>query len=60
MVSTTTPSYLPKLPVPHEREGVARELQAVLVDLADPSLNGKQPQRAVSGRLFRVQLGERA
>src|SRR5262245_15649333 len=35
MASAGTSSYLPALPVPHEREGVGRELQTVLVELVD-------------------------
>jgi starvation-inducible DNA-binding protein len=52
MASTATSSYLPTLPVPHEREGVGRELQTVLVELVDLSLIGKQLHWAVSGPLF--------
>jgi starvation-inducible DNA-binding protein len=53
MASVGTSSYLPALPVPHEREGVGRELQEVLVELVDLSLIGKQLHWAVSGTLFR-------
>jgi starvation-inducible DNA-binding protein len=52
MASVGTSTYLPTLPVPHEREGVGRELQAVLVELVDLSLIGKQLHWAVSGPLF--------
>jgi starvation-inducible DNA-binding protein len=48
-----TSSYLPTLPVPRERDGVARELQAVLVELVDLSLIGKQLHWAVVGHAFR-------
>jgi starvation-inducible DNA-binding protein len=61
MASTATSSYLPTLAVPHEREGVGRELQTVLVELVDLSLIGKQLHWAVSGPLFRslhLQLDE--
>jgi starvation-inducible DNA-binding protein len=53
MASTATSSYLPPLPVPHEREGVGRELQTLLIELVDLSLIGKQLHWAVSGPLFR-------
>jgi starvation-inducible DNA-binding protein len=53
MASVGTTSFLPPLPVPYEREGVGRELQAVLVELVDLSLIGKQLHWAVSGPLFR-------
>jgi starvation-inducible DNA-binding protein len=52
MASVGTSSYLPTLALSHEREGVGRELQAVLVELVDLSLVGKQLHWAVSGRLF--------
>src|SRR5207247_3501925 len=61
MASAATSSYLPTLPVPHEREGVGHELQTVLVELVDLSLIGKQLHWAVSGPLFRslhLQLDE--
>ncbi len=61
MASTATSPYLPTLPAPHEREGVGRELQTVLVELVDLSLIGKQLHWAVSGPLFRslhLQLDE--
>jgi starvation-inducible DNA-binding protein len=54
MASAVTSSYLPTLPVPHEHEGVGSELQAVLVELVDLSLIGKQLHWAVSGPLFRT------
>jgi starvation-inducible DNA-binding protein len=49
MTSVGTSSYLPALPVPHEREGAGRELQSALVDLIDPSLIGKQLHWAAGG-----------
>src|SRR5262245_16275231 len=52
MASTATSSYLPALAVPHESEGLGRELQSVLVELVDLSLIGKQLHWAVTGRLF--------
>jgi starvation-inducible DNA-binding protein len=61
MASTAMSSYLPALSVPHEREGVGRELQTVLVELVDLSLIGKQLHWAVSGPHFRslhLQLDE--
>jgi starvation-inducible DNA-binding protein len=54
MASVGTSSYLPTLPVPHEREGVGSELQTVLVELVNLSLIGKQLHWAVSGPLFRL------
>src|SRR5689334_20667110 len=61
MASVQTSSYLPTLPVPHEREGIGHELQMVLVELIDLSLIGKQLHWAVSGPRFRslhLQLDE--
>jgi starvation-inducible DNA-binding protein len=52
MASVAMSSYLPTLPLPQEREGVGRELNAVLVELVDLSLIGKQLHWAVSGPLF--------
>jgi starvation-inducible DNA-binding protein len=52
MGSTATSSYLPTLRVAHEREGVGRELQTVLIELVNLALIGKQLHWAVSGRLF--------
>jgi starvation-inducible DNA-binding protein len=52
MASVETSPYLPALRLPHEREGVGHELQAVLVELVDLSLTGKQLHWAVTGRLF--------
>ena len=53
MASPATSTYLPTLEVPHEREGVAQELQAALHELVDLSLIGKQLHWAVVGPLFR-------
>src|SRR5262249_46561206 len=61
MTSLPTSPYLPALAVPHERAGLAREVQTVLVDLVDLSLIGKQLHWAVSGPLFKslhLQLDE--
>jgi starvation-inducible DNA-binding protein len=61
MATVGTTSFLPALPAPHEREGVGRELQTVLVELVDLSLIGKQLHWAVNGPLFRslhLQLDE--
>src|SRR5207253_380412 len=61
MAAAGTTSFLPALASPHEREDVGRELQAVLVELVDLSLIGKQLHWAVSGPLFRplhLQLDE--
>jgi len=52
MGSTATSSYLRTLPAAHERDGVGRELETVLVELVDLSLIGKQLSWAVSGPLF--------
>jgi starvation-inducible DNA-binding protein len=53
MATAGTTTYLPALSEPHERDGVAGGLQAVLVDLVDLSLIGKQLHWAVSGPQFR-------
>lgn len=53
MASAATSTYLPTLGVPHEREGVGQVLQAVLHELIDLSLIGKQLHWAIVGRLFR-------
>jgi starvation-inducible DNA-binding protein len=61
MATVGTTSFLPALSAPHEREGVGRELQTVLVELVDLSLIGKQLHWAVSGPLFKslhLQLDE--
>lgn len=53
MASAATTSFLPALSVPHEREGVGRELQAALVELVNLALLGRQLHWAVTGPLFR-------
>jgi starvation-inducible DNA-binding protein len=53
MDSPATSTYLPALEVPHEREGVGRELEATLHELVDLSLIGKQLHWVVVGPLFR-------
>jgi starvation-inducible DNA-binding protein len=61
MASIATSTYLPPLGAPHDREGVARELTAVLQELVNLSLIGKQLHWAVVGPLFRplhLQLDE--
>jgi starvation-inducible DNA-binding protein len=61
MASPATSTYLPALEVPHEREGVGQELQAILLELIDLSLIGKQLHWAIVGPLFRplhLQLDE--
>jgi starvation-inducible DNA-binding protein len=61
MASPATSTYLPTLAVPHERDGVGHELQAILHGLIDLSLIGKQLHWTVVGPLFRplhLQLDE--
>jgi starvation-inducible DNA-binding protein len=53
MAETATSSFLPPLAIPHEREGLGRELEAVLHELVALSLIGKQLHWAVFGPLFR-------
>lgn len=53
MADIATSSYLPPLELPHEREGLARELEAVLQELVALSLIGKQLHWAVFGPMFR-------
>lgn len=53
MSEIATSSYLPPLALPHEREGLGRELEAVLHELVALSLIGKQLHWAVFGPLFR-------
>ena len=53
MASTATSAYLPPLEVPHEREGLGRELEVVLHELVNLSLIGKQLHWAVFGPLSR-------
>jgi starvation-inducible DNA-binding protein len=61
MSSLASSAQLPALTEPHERDETGRELQAVLVDLVDLSLLGKQLHWAVEGPHFRslhLQLDE--
>src|SRR5215831_9501339 len=61
MASTIRSAQLPPLHEPHEREEVGRQLQALLVELIDLSLLGKQLHWTVAGALFRplhLQLDE--
>ena len=53
MAEVATSSYLPPLAIPHEREGLGRELEAVLHELVALSLIGKQLHWAVFGPMFR-------
>jgi starvation-inducible DNA-binding protein len=53
MASIASSSHLPALEEPHERDTVARELEATLHELVDLSLIGKQLHWAVIGPLFR-------
>jgi len=52
MASTASSAQLPALATPHERDETGRELQAVLVDLVDLSLLGKQLHWTVVGPHF--------
>jgi len=61
MASLASSAQLPALTEPHERDETGRELQAVLVDLVDLSLLGKQLHWSVIGPHFRslhLQLDE--
>ena len=63
MASTATATYLPPLEMPHEREGIRRELEVVVHELVNLSLIGMQPHWAVFGpwsRLVQLHLKERA
>jgi starvation-inducible DNA-binding protein len=53
MTEIATSSYLPPLALPHEREGLGRELEAVLHELVALSLIGKQLHWTVYGPSFR-------
>ena len=53
MTSAAPSTYLPPLEAPHEREGVAHELEATLHGLVDLALIGTQLHWAVVGPLFR-------
>lgn len=61
MASTVHSTHLPPLGEPHQREEVGHQLQALLVELIDLSLLGKQLHWSVVGPLFRplhLQLDE--
>ena len=61
MASIATSTYLPALRAPHEREGIGRQLEEVLLELVNLSLIGKQLHWAVIGPAFRplhLQLDE--
>ena len=53
MSSTAHSAHLPPLAEPHAREEVGQQLQAMLVELVDLSLLGKQLHWNVAGPLFR-------
>lgn len=53
MAEVAPSSYLPPLALPHEREGLGRELETVLHELVALSLIGKQLHWAVFGPMFR-------
>jgi starvation-inducible DNA-binding protein len=53
VASTTHSTHLPALAEPHTREEVGNQLQALLVELIDLSLLGKQLHWTVVGPLFR-------
>ena len=53
MASIATSSYLPPLELPHERQGIGRELEVVLQELVGLSLVGKQLHWALFGPLSR-------
>jgi starvation-inducible DNA-binding protein len=61
MTSTVHATHLPPLAEPHMRDEVGQQLQAMLVELVDLSLLGKQLHWTVVGPLFRplhLQLDE--
>jgi len=61
MATTVHSAHLPSLQEPHEREETGRQLQALLVELIDLSLLGKQLHWTVVGPQFRplhLQLDE--
>jgi starvation-inducible DNA-binding protein len=61
MASSAHSTHLPALDEPHQREEVGQQLQAILVELIDLSLLGKQLHWNVVGPLFRplhLQLDE--
>lgn len=53
MVTTPTPTLLPPLAEPHQRETVGHELEPVLHDHVAMSLIGKQLHRAMGEPVFR-------
>ena len=53
MDTLATSSHLPALAEPHERQAIARDLQATMQELVDLSLIGKQLHWAVVGHAFR-------
>ena len=53
MDTLATSSHLPALAEPHERQTIARDLQATMQQLVDLSLIGKQLHWAVVGPTFR-------
>jgi starvation-inducible DNA-binding protein len=53
MSSIAASSYLPALAEPHERDAVAKQLEATLHELIDLALIGKQLHWAVVGPAFR-------
>src|ERR1700704_6543856 len=53
MASTAHSAHLPAFESPHERNEVGRQLQAMLVELVDLSLLGKQLHWSVTGPHFR-------
>jgi starvation-inducible DNA-binding protein len=61
MTTSTHATHLPALAEPHQREDVGHQLQALLVELVDLSLLGKQLHWNVVGPMFRplhLQLDE--
>jgi starvation-inducible DNA-binding protein len=54
MASTAHSAHLPAFEDPHERDEVGRQLQAMLVELVDLSLLGKQLHWSVTGPNFRA------
>jgi starvation-inducible DNA-binding protein len=61
MAAIARPAHLPALGEPHQRDEVGQQLQALLVELIDLSLLGKQLHWSVTGPEFRslhLQLDE--
>ena len=54
MASIATSSHPPALGEPHERLAIGRELQAMLHDLVNLTLIGKQLHWPVVGALFQL------